>query len=376
MKKLERAGKWLVDRGLGRVLGETARGRTVELGNVRRILVVRPHNQMGDILLGTPLFSALRQGYPKASITLLASPDNAEIMVAHPDLDELLVFDKKRLQKHPGEARAFLGSLRDPPWDLVIMPTTVSFSVTSAILARIAGGTVRVGSDGSAYGRAIGRRVFDIHVPCRWTTEHQSERNLDFARALDLAASSVVPSMGLTSGERAWARAETGGSAGRRRIGVHPGAGKLPNRWPAERFARVCSGLADDHGSQVYVMVGPKEGALRDAIRSRVDERVLCLPDLPLRRVAALIGELDFLLCNDTGVMHVGAALGTPTLALFGPTDPLLWAPVSEELHWIRARDHRMESLSFDEVYGKIRTILTTLAFSGESGDAPDSTSC
>ncbi len=381
MKSLERAGKWGIDRLIGWRWGGAAEGRAPSAkpnaSAVKFVLVVRPHNQMGDMLLSTPLFRALRRGYPGSRTTLVASPDNAEIMLEHPDVDEVLVFDKKRFQRHSGEAYAFLRSLRAHPWDLVIMPTTVSFSVTSAIVARLAGGRLRVGSDGSAYGRTIGRRVFQIQVPCRWAREHQSDRNLDFARALDLDIPDRSPSMGLSAEETSWARTQLADvrSAGRRAIGIHPGAGKRLNRWPAERFARVAAALAEDAKNQVFVIAGPKEGILRDAVRKRVDDRVVCLADLPLRRAAALIGGLDLLICNDTGVMHIGAALGRPTLALFGPTDPGLWAPLATNLKWLRAGDGRMETLTFDEVHAKALELLRTARAAGEATHASDSAS-
>jgi len=231
-----------------------------------------------------------------------------------------------------------------------------------------------VGSDGSAYGRAIGRRVFHVRVPCRWEKEHQTDRNLDFARALKIEVTDRSPSMGLTTEERSKARAVLagGGAAGRTAIGIHPGAGKRPNRWPAERFGLVASALAGDEKNQVYVMAGPGEEALKETIRTAADRRVTVLPYLPLRTAAAVIGELDFFLCNDTGVMHIAAALGTPTLALFGPTDPEFWAPVSEKVKWLRARDHNMESLTVDEVMGEIRRRLEKLKPGGENRHGGD----
>jgi heptosyltransferase-2 len=393
VKKLERAGKWLVDRVLGSGMRATKGPPSVRAGVdletvapgvvtdvvapgvVREILVVRPHNQMGDMLLGTPLFKALRRGYPLSRITLVVSPDNAEIMREHPDIDEQVLFDKKRFQRRPAEAWGFLRLLRSRRWDLVIMPTTVSFSVTSAILAWLAPCTVRVGSDGSDYGRAIGRRVFDVQVPCCWENEHQADRNLDFARVLGLDVTDRSPSMGLTEEERSDAREvlAVGGSAGRRAIGIHPGAGKRPNRWPAERFGLVASALAGDEEDRIYVMAGPGEEALKETIRTVTDRRVTILPPLSLRTAAAVIGELDFFLCNDTGVMHIAAALGTPTLALFGPTDPEFWAPVSPNVEWLRAPDPNMASLTVDEVMGEIRMRLENLKAVGENRHGGDS---
>lgn len=370
MKRAERAGKWVIDRLVGLAGSFGSRANAPELSRVRQVLVVRPHNQMGDMLLGTPLFGALRQALPEARTTLVASPDNWEVMVAHPDVDELLVFDKKRFQRRPAEALAFWRSLRRVRWDLVIVPTTVSFSVTSALIARAAGGRLRIGSDGSAYGRTMGRALFDVHVPCRWDGEHQTDRNLDFVRALGIPASTRCPTMGLTSDETGWARQRVDGwrRRGSRLVGLHPGAGKLPNRWPIEAFVEAARILAADPLNHVLIMVGPREADLEAVMRRGLGRSATYLSGLPLRRAAALIDQFDVLLCNDTGVMHVAAALRTPTVALFGPTNPQLWAPLSPATRVLRGAGNRISSLEVGTVVESVSQML------GEASHASEST--
>jgi ADP-heptose:LPS heptosyltransferase len=371
MKGPGRLGRWVVDRAAALGRGTARAGVPPEPGDVRWVLVVRPHNQMGDMLLGTPLLTALRSGYPEARIALLASPDNYGIMEHHPAVDELRVYDKRRLQAHPSEVRTFLAWLRGSPWDLVLMPTTVSFSVTSTLLARLAGGKLRVGGDGRAYGRRAGDAVFDLVVPCR-KDEHQTDRNLAFARALGLPIPTRRPSMGLSSGERAWAEAERRALApeGARLVGIHPGAGKVPNRWPVERFGEVARVLLEDPRNSVAILAGPKEAALRETLSARSGPRVRTLPDLTLRQAAALIERMDLFLCNDTGVMHIAGALGTPTVALFGPTDPACWAPLSPAVRWLRAPDLRMTSLGTEAVLGAVFGILDRKDEKGAAGHA------
>jgi len=346
-------------------------------GTVREILVVRPHNQTGDMLLSTPLFTALRRGFEAARITLVASPENWEVMVAHPDVDEVLVLDKRRFRKHPVRPYEFWKALRRTPWDLVLMPTTVSYSVTSALVAALAGGRVRVGCDGRAYGRTMGRAVFSVQVPCRWSGEHQTDRNLDFARALGLAIPTRAPSMGLRAEETSWAAARVAAwrEQGRRLVGIHPGAGKLANRWPVRRFAAVGLALAEDPLNQVFVMVGPRETTLGHAMRDFLGDRAVHLSGLSLREAAALIGQFDAFLCNDTGVMHMAAALGTPSVALFGPTDPNLWAPLSPTSHWLRGSGRRVDAIEASDVIARMTELLAADGSNPEADYASEPTS-
>jgi ADP-heptose:LPS heptosyltransferase len=127
---------------------------------------------------------------------------------------------------------------------------------------------------------------------------------------------------------------------------LHPGAGKKQNLWPADRFAAVAAAVAVS-GTPVLVLHGPADGdqlAAFVASRSRAEAGapVVVAPATSIGTGAALIAGAERFLCNDTGVMHVAGAVGTPTLALFGPTDPDLWKPPGDHVVALKA-SHRLQ---------------------------------
>lgn len=133
---------------------------------------------------------------------------------------------------------------------------------------------------------------------------------------------------------------------GRGFLAVHPGSGSPAKNWPADRYARLARALA---AARPWLLVeGPADApaaeelaAVPGAVRAR---------SLPLRALAALLADAGLAVGNDSGVTHLAAACGSPTLALFGPTDPAQWAPVGPRVAVLRAPGGAMVELEVDEV--------------------------
>jgi len=125
-------------------------------------------------------------------------------------------------------------------------------------------------------------------------------------------------------------------------LAVHPGSGSPSKNWPWPRFLEAARRLAA--GRPWLLMAGPAEHALvlpPDALLAR---------DWPLRRLAAAIARAELFLGNDAGVSHLAAAVGAPTLALFGPTDPAIWAPVGPRVATRRPKSASLADLQVEEV--------------------------
>ena len=149
LKKWEKRGKHRLTRAAARALrarGEA--GDVPDLAGVRRILLIRNQNQLGDMLLSTPSFRVARARAPEARIDLIAAPQNAAAVHHNRHLNEVLVYDKAALLRRPAEAARFLRRLREARYDLVIVQSTVSFSYTSAWLAAASRAERRAGRPG------------------------------------------------------------------------------------------------------------------------------------------------------------------------------------------------------------------------------------
>lgn len=306
------------------------------------ILIVRQHNQMGDMVCATPALRAIRESWPGARIVLVTSPVNVEVVRHNPHLDEVLTF-AQAMWRRPHRLLRFLGDLRRERAELAFVLCSVSFSVTSAAIALASGAHRVVGAASGPFGLDLSRHAFSLELPAEPDLDrHAVLHSLEPLRAVGVTTEDLTTVVVPSPAERQEAAEVLGNlDLAPGFWAVHPGAGKAQNLWPAERFAAV-AGRARRRGVDVLVLHGPADAAALAALRRRAEAeeapgRLRVAPPLPVGTAGALLEQADRLLCNDTGVMHVAGAVGVPTLALFGPTDPELWKPPNPRVVALRS---------------------------------------
>ncbi len=331
----------------------------------RRVLVVRQHNQMGDMVCATPALRALRRFFPDARIALVTAPVNHEVVAHNPHVDRVLLFDRA-VWRDPRRLLRFLRDVRGFRPDLAVVLNSVSFSVTSAWIAAASGAPVIIGGDSRPFGWDLSRHLFSLEMPSRPELDrHAVLHNLAPLEAVGIPADGVETVVVPTPAEEAAAAAVVAGlPPGRGLAALHPGAGKQANRWPPARFAAVAARLAAA-GQRVVVLAGPADGAtlaefaaaLAAAAPPDARARVVSAPRLTAGACAALLRRCDRFLCNDTGVMHVAGAAGAPTVALFGPTDPALWKPLSPAVRALRDESGSLEAVGVEAVWAALQAL-------------------
>jgi heptosyltransferase-3 len=168
-----------------------------------------------------------------------------------------------------------------------------------------------------------------------------------------------------------WAEEEWGrrGLAEARVLALHPGSGGRSKCWPPERFAAL-AGRFITNGWRVIVIEGPADGpAAARVMQALPPDRAQRLSNLPLLQLAALLARAGLFVGNDSGVTHLSALVGTPTLALFGPTNPAIWSPRGPRVQVVwhgpaqaGAASHPMADLSVDEVFTAAQSLLRQIA--------------
>ncbi len=330
-----------------------------------RILIVRQHNQMGDMVCATPAFRAIREQYPEAEIGLICAPVNRDVVLHNPHLDRVFIFSKRACTR-PGPLLSFIRELRDFAPDMAFVLSSVSWSVTSAALAAVSGARVIIGGDSRPFGFDISRHAFSLEMPSEPDTyNHAVDHNLAPLAAIGIVTDNhdtlIVPSSEEIRRAEEIRRSVPGD--GPLWI-MHPGAGKTQNLWPADRFAEMAV-RAVAAGRPLLVLQGPADGdvmvrfraaCLRQPATSERD-RITEIPPTTVGVCAALLSASDRFLCNDTGLLHVSGAVGAPTLALFGPTDPALWSPRNATTTWLRSDAGDLGTLDSDTVWEHWRTL-------------------
>ncbi len=362
MKFLEKSFKRLLF-GFVRMFVHVRRVTTIPRNSVRNILVVRQHNQLGDMLCAVPLFRALRATYPEAHIALLARPLNSEILRGAPFLDEIIVYDKNKFLRSPFQVWRFGRALRRRSFDLAITPATVSMSVTSDVLTFFSRASRRIGPGVLSGKHNLTAYFYNVKAELDWRrdpTRHQTQRNLDIASILVLDPVSLELEIGLSDDEVQRGQEIIAKKKGGREIvvGFHPGAAKIPNRWDALRFAEIANRCAEIYGAFIVITAGPDDDAPLREMTLNMPNASLIMHNEPIRDVAAVIRNCDAYVTNDTGMMHVSAGVGTPTLSLFGPTDPLQWAPLGDTHRFILGRGGSVENIPVEKVWQVLTDML------------------
>ncbi len=280
-------------------------------------LAIRLPNWLGDTVMAEPAVRALRRAYPQARV-LLAGPW-ATVLGGQGLADTLVTYP-----------RAWAGRLaaadvvrRFAPHTAVLLPN----SLESALAAWYWGARRRIGF--AAGGRGI---ALTDALPLPTPRRHQIDEYLMLAERCDARADDARPALApppADAAERAETRAlleAAGARRGRPTVGVHLGAAYGPAKtWPAERVVEFCR-LLDDAGARAVLLGTADEAPTAMAIAGQAPAATLAGRDRPAL-LPSLLTELDALVAGDTGVAHLAAALGTPVVALFGPTDPALSAP-------------------------------------------------
>lgn len=327
---------------------------------IRRILVVRQHDQLGDFLLSTPVFKAVRQRYPQAHITVVTRSYTARVADFNEYIDAVVPVFEHGGDWNLNRLAALLRLLRHKA-DLAIVLNTVSHSLTSDLIARFGARRWVLGSEHRRFAGTSRNFFYSLLAPHPEEPRHQSQRNLDIVHYIGIQGEDLHEHMRLRPEELAWAAAhlaELGREPGRPLVAIHPGAGKLANRWPASRFAAAANQLAREFNAQIWLTWGARETELGTEILAALDKSALCSSHPDIRKMAAILAAAHLFLCNDTGVMHVGAAVGTPLVAVFGPTDPAQWKPWGDEFVAVRTADGRCESVGLDLVLPPARALL------------------
>jgi lipopolysaccharide heptosyltransferase II len=304
---------------------------------VRRILVFAYHG-LGNFIMYTPALRLLRERYPEARIDLqVGNNTGCEEVLAGAD-----VFDNIYNLPYSFGVRAWLkrlNQIRDTHYDVTVNEFH-SHSWRLALLVAFSGARLRVGHVTSpGWSHRFSRYSFVFNVPVRMKEDqHETRRYLDLVATLDgrrAPEADIRPSFHLNPEDRRFAEhflaSKLDGPASRI-IGVQSGTSPTMRwkQWPVDRYRTLIKAvLASYPDFRVLLFGSPSEAQMNDDLANGLGPRVtVAAGQTSVRQVAALIERCDLLVCNDSGLMHAAVAVGTPVVAIYGPTDIRRTAPL------------------------------------------------
>ena len=331
-----------------------------------KILLIRL-SSLGDIVLTTPAIRAVRAHFPDAYLAMLVAKQSAEILRENPHLDEIITFDRLAKDKDTGEMLRVIRLLRERKFTL-----TIDFQrkFRTEMLMYFSGAAERIGK-----GRFCTVRVHEQG------NKHATAHYFDMLHAAEIPAEDQKLELFLSGSERLAAaqRFDTAGvNDGQLKVGFFPGAGWKFREWMPERFAAIGDKLVAHFNANVLIFGGPKEAELVQTVANLMKAHaILFAGNLQVRQLAACLEKCDLFLTNDTGPMHIAAAVSTPTVSLFGPGNHIRFQPLGELHQTIRhavpcspckqftdkCKDNIcMKGIGVDEVWESISRALVEVA--------------
>lgn len=306
----------------------------------RRILVVRL-DLIGDLVMSLPVVRVLKQTYPDAEIDLLATPASAKIITSDPDLRTVISYDPNIWRRPVAmlrarnwrEARALRQRLRAERYDLAVSV----FGPWAAILALLSDAPRRVGYGKESYPGLMTDSVAGAH----WQPGerlHEIDYGLRLAQAAGAQVRPQDRSLNLYVALQPLQEVEQllrqeGWRADRPLVACHVTSNNgQSKRWPIPYWATLIRRLIEEDEANVVLTGAPVDLPIIETILARVKSArspINLAGRTSLAQLAALLRRSDILITGDSGPMHVAAAVGTPLIAIHGPTDPVHSGPIS-----------------------------------------------
>ena len=287
--------------------------------DVRRVLVIKLR-AIGDIIQSTVVSKNLRLAFPGAAIHFLTEPPGKEVLKGNPHVDGVIVYDRSLMS-----GLDLIRDVRRGHYDTVI---DLFCNPRTALVTRLSGAVRRVGF------RFRGRTyAYNIVAEPRGDRVHNTQFNLDALEALGVAIQDRSLYFQFTDDDARFVDGflpvETGAQS--LLVCINSGGGWYTKRWGLDRFAALADGVAREWGARIVIAWGPGQREEAEEIRRRMVSEAIIPPPTTLGQLGALLKRCSIVITNDSGPMHIAAAVGTPVLGIYGPTDPRLQGPYGDQ---------------------------------------------
>lgn len=318
----------------------------MEITEHKRILIVRT-DRIGDVILTTPAVKALRRAYPRAFISILVSPLTQDLVKGNPDVDEVMVDDRTGRHRGPAGYGRLVSMIRSRHFDLAVNFHTKK---RTNLLCFLAGIPTRVGYRDKKFGFLLTRPVTDTRPQ---GVRHEARYCLDVLNAVGIEEERMEIFVPLQREAEDWAEAlvaEHHLDSARTLLAIHPGASCPTKRWPARRFVEVIEALRRK-GPCSVILVGAEDNRsiAREVLVGLSHPAVDLTGKTTVAQLASLFKRCHLVVSNDSGPVHIAAAVGTPVVSIFTRNQPGInperWRPLGERSRYVAPR--HQEAMDF-----------------------------
>ena len=287
----------------------------IDRRSIRKILVIKLR-AIGDVLLSTVVIRNLRLAFPGARIEFLTEPPSREMLKNNAQIDATLIYDRKTMS-----GIGLIRLVRREEYDLIL---DLFGNPRTALVTRLSGARYRVG-----YRFRWRTYAYNTLVTPRGAEVHNTQFNLDALQAIGVDIQDRNVYFGFSPDDEAFVDdiMKKERIAGKFVVGISAGGGWYTKRWALEKFAELADLLVERYRTTIILTWGPGQLPEAERMRSLMHHEAFIPPATTLPQLGALLKRCAVVVSNDSGPMHIAAAVGTPVLGIYGPTNPVLQGP-------------------------------------------------
>lgn len=288
--------------------------------SIKHILIIRP-GAIGDVIVTLPTIGAIRKHFHNARIEIMGYTSFLEITNGRFYADKVSRFDQADV------AALFVKNYEMP------VHLTRRFNVFDIVISFVSD-KEQIFTENLK--NAGARHVINYNpFPCDKERIHIVDHFLKLLDLLNIPRLNNFPKIFLCDEEIRFGDKyikDNIANLKKMLVAIHPGSGSRQKCWPVERFAELITRLNDEMDAQIFIVSGPADSEIVESLKTLVKRRIIVADQFPLPKLAAVIKRCNLFIGNDSGIMHLTAAVGTPTIGIFGATDPEVWAPRGEHV--------------------------------------------
>ncbi|MCM8820167.1 MAG: lipopolysaccharide heptosyltransferase II [Candidatus Omnitrophica bacterium] len=297
---------------------------------MKRILIVNV-NWLGDAVMTTPLFKAIKEALPSCYLAVMVVPRLVDVFSQNPYIDEIIIFDAKTLHRSFKEKLKFAKFLKEKNFDTAFL---IHRSFTRAFILWLAGIKSRIG-----YRRLKNFFVLTKKIEPPPKNLHRQDYYLYLFENCGFIIKDRFPKIFFDDSDRLEARDFVFDLKRKHKfvVGINPAGNWKPKRWPASYFARLADELIDQLNASILFVGSAKDiDVVNEVINNMKNTAINLAGKTTIKKLAALMEYLDLFISNDSGPAHIAASQGTNTIVIFGPTSDKITSPIGRAVKIIK----------------------------------------
>lgn len=317
---------------------------------INRIVIIRTHDHLEDLLLSTPVFRAIRRSYPQAYLSVLTKSQMAPFLKHNVNIDEVICLSEGLSRWSVSKAFRLFKELRSY-YDLAIVLNTVSHSLASDLLAYLTGAKFILGSEHLIFPGCKRNFFYNLTAPYSDLNKHETERSLDILRHIGVDTEELHEEINLTREEKdPQYLNQFGLKPSDFILAIYLSSDERRNSFAITEIVQIAKYFSSKFNARILASWEPQDRHLAHEFVSGLPFRPVEATGLSLKEHLSLLYFCDLVICHDNILMHLAASVGTPLIAIFEQSDPYHRKPIGSQFMALKGEEDADTTVTAEQI--------------------------